>query len=300
MANIKDVKVWKNAGRTETRVYVHADDGREGCLYLTANKWHAQNEREGNLTEAEWDTARALSNKAHSKGNGWHTIYENEMWEYDDDKRAAQEAINAQARAGREAKTAQERSARILSEHAKNTNQYVEVCARCGESVEVGAGWGEYITEKNTDEEDLDFIYRGRTGWFYYHTDSSVCDRNRANKKVEQQRVKDAKTEKEDAWQKQRDDATLGMVEVEDFEYKSTFTEIATRREDWSHSAILRRRPRTGGAATRQNRKWTGANLARFLRSVKCNSHKSRLANVFAASVVRYAICKSKRRIHPR
>lgn len=72
---IKDIKVWKNATKTDTRIYVHTDDNREGCLYRTGNRWHQANSIDGNLTEAEWDEARAIA----VWDGVWHTIYENEM-----------------------------------------------------------------------------------------------------------------------------------------------------------------------------------------------------------------------------
>jgi hypothetical protein len=71
MANIKDVKVWKNASKTETRIYVHTTDEREGVIYRTGNAWHAKNSVEGNLTDDEWNAAKELA----YYDNAWHTIY---------------------------------------------------------------------------------------------------------------------------------------------------------------------------------------------------------------------------------
>lgn len=163
MPNIKDIRYWTRNGK-DARVYVHTDDGREGCLYLDGNGWHKKGEREGKLTDAEWQTARELSNKAHSKGNGWKTIYENDMWQYDSEKLAHEQG---------------KKQAQVKEYQAKNANKHIETCAYCHSQIEVGAGWGEYISEKNTDEEDFDMIYHGYAGWYYYHNDSSVCERNR-------------------------------------------------------------------------------------------------------------------------
>lgn len=75
MAALKDIKIWKNPAKTETRIYVHTDDDREGVIYRTGNKWHAANSVDGNLTEDEWQKARDI---AFYDGK-WHTVYENEM-----------------------------------------------------------------------------------------------------------------------------------------------------------------------------------------------------------------------------
>ena len=75
MAALKDIKIWKNPAKTETRIYVHSTDGREGTIYSTGNNWHAANSVDGNLTEDEWQKAREI---AFYDGK-WHTVYENEM-----------------------------------------------------------------------------------------------------------------------------------------------------------------------------------------------------------------------------
>lgn len=227
MASIKDIRVWKNSSKTETRIYVHTDDGREGVMYRTESRWHKVGDREGKLTDAEWTEAKRISNEAYQVAHGydktgWATVYENEMWNYDDQKRAALLAAE---------------TAKIESQRAANKNKRVETCARCGEQIEAGAGWGEYISEKNTDEEDLDFIYGGRTGWFYYHNDSSLCERNRASAKEAKQQAKDAAQAERDAWHKKEDDATHGMVEVHRFDYTS-FREVAERKQQWSRDEI--------------------------------------------------------------
>lgn len=76
---VKDVKVWTGSaflnaeGKTitDTRIYVHMDDGREGCLYLTGNRYEKANTKTGDLTAEEWKEARALS----IWDNKWHTVY---------------------------------------------------------------------------------------------------------------------------------------------------------------------------------------------------------------------------------
>jgi len=71
MAEIKDVKVWSNPTKTEYRIYVHATDGRDGCLYLTGNSFNAKGSKTGNLSDEEWKQARAMS----VEGGRWHTVY---------------------------------------------------------------------------------------------------------------------------------------------------------------------------------------------------------------------------------
>lgn len=76
MAEIKDVRVWydttiRDRSKREYRVYVHTDDGREGCRYLTGNHWHAAKSVEGDLTKEEWKAARALA----YHDDSWHTVY---------------------------------------------------------------------------------------------------------------------------------------------------------------------------------------------------------------------------------
>jgi len=76
MAEIKDVRLWydttlRHKNRREYRVYVHMDDGREGCRYLTGNRWHAPKSVEGDLTKEEWKMARAQA----YYDDCWHTVY---------------------------------------------------------------------------------------------------------------------------------------------------------------------------------------------------------------------------------
>jgi len=76
MAKIIRVKVWKNPTKTECRIYAKAaDDGREGCHYITGNNWNEKGSYDGDLTNEEWQRARELS----IWNNTWHTVYENEM-----------------------------------------------------------------------------------------------------------------------------------------------------------------------------------------------------------------------------
>jgi hypothetical protein len=69
------VKIWKNPAKTETRVYVHAGDGREGCKYLTGNHFHPRGEVEGELTPQEWTEARRIA----VWDGHWHTVYQNQV-----------------------------------------------------------------------------------------------------------------------------------------------------------------------------------------------------------------------------
>jgi len=80
MTTIKDVRVWhgrknRKSNKGEARIYVHTVDNREGCLYLTGNPWNAKGSITGDLTEAEWQEARAIS----IWDGKWHTVYENEI-----------------------------------------------------------------------------------------------------------------------------------------------------------------------------------------------------------------------------
>lgn len=72
---LKDVRVWKNATKTETRIYVHTQDGREGVLYKTGSKYNPAGTIGGELTEDEWLQARAVS----IRDGFWNTVYENQM-----------------------------------------------------------------------------------------------------------------------------------------------------------------------------------------------------------------------------
>lgn len=67
----KDIKVWNDATGKECRIYVHTLDGREGCRYITGNRYHAPKTTEGQLTDEEWQEARGLA----YHDNAWHTMY---------------------------------------------------------------------------------------------------------------------------------------------------------------------------------------------------------------------------------
>jgi hypothetical protein len=97
---IKSVKVWQNPARTETRIYVAADDGREGCRYMTTTHWHKRGDIDGQLTEAEWAEAKELSVWENDQGKRvWHTVYEDEITARyngpEEDARADLEALNS-------------------------------------------------------------------------------------------------------------------------------------------------------------------------------------------------------------
>lgn len=75
MATIVKVKVWNNGigsvASREYRLYVQAEDGREGCAYLTGNRWHKPGSTDGHLTNEEWQEARQLS----FRDGTWYTYY---------------------------------------------------------------------------------------------------------------------------------------------------------------------------------------------------------------------------------
>lgn len=68
---VKDVRVWKSTDGTDRRVYVHAADGREGCLYLTGNWKHKRATTDGAITPEEWIEARELA----LWDGMWHTMH---------------------------------------------------------------------------------------------------------------------------------------------------------------------------------------------------------------------------------
>lgn len=80
---IKDIRIWRNPTKTETRIYVHTTDGREGCKYITGNPWHAKGSIDGNLTAEDWAEAKSIAVWENSSGKRvWHTVYESEIHGY--------------------------------------------------------------------------------------------------------------------------------------------------------------------------------------------------------------------------
>lgn len=86
---IKDVKVWSRTdrGMLDSRIYVHTEDGREGCKYLTGNRWQKKGTIDGNLTDEDWAEAQKLA----LWDNKWHTMYANgdQNWQRQDYERRA-------------------------------------------------------------------------------------------------------------------------------------------------------------------------------------------------------------------
>lgn len=70
---IKDVKVWsKTVGSAkDTRVYVHTTDNREGCWYVTGNRYEKKNTKAGDLTADDWKEAEQMA----VWDGSWHTVY---------------------------------------------------------------------------------------------------------------------------------------------------------------------------------------------------------------------------------
>jgi len=153
---IKDIKVWKNPTKIESRIYVHTDDGREGCLYLTGNGWHKRGEVEGNLTEAEWQEARDRS----VRDGKWHTVY------------------NDQPRT--------DSNNNKTETYKPMTNRKPGYCQFCGKYLEPG----EAELVHFTDEEDIDFLGGGRA-WVCYCLDKDACKSRREQAKAEAQAAKD-------------------------------------------------------------------------------------------------------------
>jgi len=156
---IKNVKVWNNRTKTESRIYVHTDDNREGCLYLTGNGWHKPGEIEGNLTKAEWNEARELS----IRDGRWNTVYNDQP------------------------KTNNSKS--VSSPEPRNkpmTNRKPGYCQLCGHYLAPG----EAELVHYTDEEDIDFLGDGRA-WVCYCLDKAACQARRAQVKADKQAAKD-------------------------------------------------------------------------------------------------------------
>ena len=65
---IRDVRVWWNVEETERRIYVHTWDGREGCKYMTGNRWAAKGSTDGKLTAEEWQAAWTLAQRTNAAG----------------------------------------------------------------------------------------------------------------------------------------------------------------------------------------------------------------------------------------
>ena len=65
---IRDVRVWWNVEETERRIYVHVWDGREGCKYMTGNRWAAKGSTDVKLTAEEWQAAWTLAQHTNAAG----------------------------------------------------------------------------------------------------------------------------------------------------------------------------------------------------------------------------------------
>lgn len=72
---IANIKVWSDTMKKEYRVYVRTTDKREGCYYITGNRYHPAKSIDGQLTEEEWQEVRRLS----VYDGKWHTVYESEL-----------------------------------------------------------------------------------------------------------------------------------------------------------------------------------------------------------------------------
>jgi len=159
---IKDIKVWKNPTKTESRIYVHTDDGREGCLYLTGNGWHKRGEVEGQLTGAEWQEARELS----IRDGKWHTVY--------NDQPLTSVSTSPKSRNNK------------TNIYKPTLNRKPGHCQLCGKYLEPGQA--ELI--HYTDEEDIDFLGGGRA-WVCYCLDKDACKSRREQAKAEERAAKD-------------------------------------------------------------------------------------------------------------
>jgi hypothetical protein len=71
--NIANIKVWSSKG--EYRIYVRMLDGREGCYYLTGNRYNQPRSYDGNLTKEEWAEVRKLA----VVDGKWTNRYESEL-----------------------------------------------------------------------------------------------------------------------------------------------------------------------------------------------------------------------------
>ena len=144
---ITQIKVWKNADKTETRIYVSF--GKEsGCFYLSGSKWNPKDRIEG-MTEAEKNAAWELVQAKWADGY-WHTIWASEL---------------------------EQKTSPIAFDYKPSpvttvtANRYGDYCRKCGSWVEPGQG--DLI--QLTDEEDIDFLGGGKA-WIVTHRFQTVCD----------------------------------------------------------------------------------------------------------------------------
>ena len=76
MATVKNIKVWTKKTTSERRVYVTMSDGRQGCKYITGNKWNEKNSKTGDVTQEEWKAAWTLSELNGRWTNVWDGVPE--------------------------------------------------------------------------------------------------------------------------------------------------------------------------------------------------------------------------------
>jgi len=149
MAEIKDVRIWRN--RDDARIYVHTDDGREGVKYLATTRWHKRGEIGGELTNEEWQAARALA----VRDNKWHNYTAPVAAPGDTQRKPTGETT---ANGGRKAKRG-------------------GYCPRCGHWAEAG---NDLVLVYNAEED--------RDEWRVYHTDKSVCEKHLAEARARRER----------------------------------------------------------------------------------------------------------------
>lgn len=76
MAELKSIKRWVDRKTREVRVYVSTVDGREGCKYITGNRFQAKGTVTGKLTKEDWKAAEAVAYWQDTDGKKrWHTWY---------------------------------------------------------------------------------------------------------------------------------------------------------------------------------------------------------------------------------
>lgn len=200
---IKDVKVWHNGHSLpqmrEWRVYVHTTDGREGCRYVTGNKWQPKGSVDGKLTEDEWKISREIA----YYDSQWHTVYEDKM-------QARLVELGLIEKPVEQPKTATAKPAYVAP---VRRNKRADYCHICGHLVAAGEGELEY----DVDAEE----------WNVYHLDREICKVN-----IEENKRADAERAEKEAREKAEDSAQLAAFEAAYGPFKP-WAEVKSRGVDW-------------------------------------------------------------------
>jgi len=186
--DITQIKVWKDSCKKECRVYVSfagTEAAKDGCYYLTGNKWHPAKTIE-NMSKEELKAAKALA----LIDGTWRTVWANEMTQ-----RQAAVAPKAEA-------------AQTEPVSAPQTNRHPGHCQACGQALSAGEGQLVHLT----DEEQID-LTGGGNAWIMFCIDTTGCETRRnenktakaAAAKLEQERIAEETTMPAETLKKERD-----------------------------------------------------------------------------------------------